>query len=259
MAQPRRCADPRSRWSVATVKRKLSARQLLDIGHVIQRERRQPRPGMSTVPSIQGGAVRGPSPLVALGSDHVQELGRGGGHPRPAQPVGEHILEDPAWVAKPPGHPARRPDRPAAGCRQRVLGRLAWRSADRCGTDGPPSSGGRRGAPRPAPSTKTDDERGPPSGFDAASSDGALVTRPAQSWRNTWPEARVVTAGKPAAFPQRTHHLPIAALTADPQCPRRRDSGDRLQHLPVRHWCNPDLRRGRSTPPGSTSTRWGSS
>ena len=105
MAELRRCADPRSRWSVATVKRKLSARQLLDIGHVIQRERRQPRPGMSTVPSIQGGAVRGPSPLVALGSDHVQELGRGGGHPRPAQPVGEHILEDPAWVAKPPGHP----------------------------------------------------------------------------------------------------------------------------------------------------------
>ena len=60
---------------------------------------------MSTVPSIHCGAVRGPSPLVALGSDHVQELGRGGGHPRPAQPVGEHILEDPAWVAKPPGHP----------------------------------------------------------------------------------------------------------------------------------------------------------
>jgi hypothetical protein len=203
MAELRRCADPRSRWSVATVKRKLSARQLLDIGHVIQRERRQPRPGMSTVPSIQGGAVRGPSPLVALGSDHVQELGRGGGHPRPAQPVGEHILR-PSVGREATRPPARRPDRPAAGCRQRVLVRLAWRSADRCGTDGTPSSGGRRGASRPAPSTKTDDERGPPSGFDAASSNGALVTRAAQSWRNTWPEARVVTAGKPAAFPQRT-------------------------------------------------------
>jgi hypothetical protein len=60
--------------------------------------------------------------------------------------------------------------------------------AGRCDTDGPPSSGGRRGAFGPAPPTRTDNDRGPPSGFDAASSDGALVTRAAQSWRNTWPE-----------------------------------------------------------------------
>jgi hypothetical protein len=103
-------------------------------------------------------------------------------------------------------HPATRPE--AGSTRSRMppagAGPPCLEIGRQGGTDGPPSSGGRRGASRPAPSTKTDDERGPPSGFDAASSDGALVTRAAQSWRNTWQEARVVTAGKPAAFPQRT-------------------------------------------------------
>jgi hypothetical protein len=42
MARFRRCAGVRTSWSRATVKRKLSARQLLDIRHVIQQERRQP-------------------------------------------------------------------------------------------------------------------------------------------------------------------------------------------------------------------------
>ena len=37
----------------------------------------------------------------------MQQLGRRGAHPRPARPVGKHTLEDPAWIAEPPGHPAR--------------------------------------------------------------------------------------------------------------------------------------------------------
>ena len=46
--------------------------------------------------------------------------------------------------------------------------------------------------------------------------------------------AWVVTAGQPAAFIVGRHHLPMAALTVDPRCLRRRDGGDRLQHLFVR-------------------------
>jgi hypothetical protein len=37
--------------------------------------------------------------------------------------------------------------------------------------------------------------------------------------------AWVVTAGQPAAFIVGRHHLPMAALTVDPQCLRRRDGG----------------------------------
>ena len=55
MSQPRRCAGEGNRWSSTTVERKLSGRRIFESRHVIQRERPQPLPGMSTPdPPVDG-------------------------------------------------------------------------------------------------------------------------------------------------------------------------------------------------------------
>jgi hypothetical protein len=93
------------------------------------------------------------------------------------------------------------------------------------------------GSPRRTGSTPK-----PFSRFHAASASRFVARSPDHAGRLAC--SSCVTAEQPAAFLKGRHHLPLAAMTAQPQCPRRRDGGHRLQHLPVRCRRHPDLCRG---------------